>query len=242
MARLLGGRGTRTSGGNPFGGRIALPWCAREVLQGRCTRRGCGYRLILTRRFRRRKLSDIGGEWLGPRPGQVSASSLGARPKARSQAPVVDLTEPETPRVDLPRACRVFFNGGRTFREVYNFRHLNRPLLCVDFHQVLDIHRISNRNREVVSDAGVVPRQVSEALRQLRELRDSFGITFVALSYLNAEERLRNLLRVAQASGFPVEAVVTTSAPTGRRGKTGRSKILDLVEKHLPFRRQRADY
>lgn len=163
----------------------------------------------------------------------------GSRRTVRAEAVPEPVSGPRVPvsdqRVNLPQGARVYFNRNGNFVEVRHFNRLTCPLICVDFHQVIDTFRVSNRYKFYPDENGVVDHRVSQALTELRDIARVGECVVVVLSYLSSEDHRLNLLHVARASQFPVEAIVTTSQPTGPQGKLSVAKALTRSNETILF-------
>ena len=147
-------------------------------------------------------------------------------------APQVHLTQPVTrplrpqppkpplPRIALPEDVRAYRWDHRGFFEEFSLESppsskLTGVAICIDWHQVTDVHRTSARSAVHISDDGLVPPQNLAVYQRLHSSHTWLAV----LSYVHTDYTRNRLLRAASQSQLHADLILVTPNPTGRRGK-----------------------
>ena len=139
-------------------------------------------------------------------------------------APQVHLTQPATrplrpqppkpplPRIVLPEDVLTYRWDHRGFFEEFSLESppsskLTGAAICIDWHQVTDVHRTSPRSERLHSSQ-----------------------TWLAvLSYVHTDYTRNKLLRAASQSQLHADLILVTPDPTGRRGKLATLRAFEEV-------------
>ena len=110
------------------------------------------------------------------------------------------------------RNCSVFDSQGQ---QIFPQRELNfgpRSVISIDFHNVLDVHRFSNKYRVVaVEGEHGIPSQCRQAVQRLKDL----GLAVIVTSYVHTDWRKRHV--VESCSTLPVDQIVICQKGDGTR-------------------------
>ena len=157
-------------------------------------------------------------------------------------APQVHLTQPATrplrpqppkpplPRIVLPEDVLTYRWDHRGFFEEFSLESppsskLTGAAICIDWHQVTDVHRTSPRSVVHISDDGLVPPQNLAVYQRLHSSHTWLAV----LSYVHTDYTRNRLLRAASQSQLHADLILVTPDPTGRRGKLATLRAFEEV-------------